>query len=79
MKPRCADALQLEPYDALMEQYDPGNRAADIAPVFDTLKTFLKDFVPKALAVQEERLPNGRSSRFRELTRSKSSESLAWR
>ncbi len=51
-----ADALGLEPYDALMEQYDPGNRAAVIAPVFAELKAFLKDFVPEALAVQEERL-----------------------
>lgn len=51
-----ADALGLAPYDALMEQYDPGNRAADIAPVFAELKAFLKDFVPEALAVQEERL-----------------------
>jgi carboxypeptidase Taq len=64
MKPRCADALQLEPYDALMEQYDPGNRAADIAPVFDTLKTFLKDFVPKALAVQEERCQTAAQAAF---------------
>ncbi len=44
-----ADALGLAPYDAMMEQYDPGNRAADIAPVFADLKTFLKDFVPAAL------------------------------
>ena len=51
-----ADVLKLDPYDALMEQYDPGNRAADIAPVFATLKTFLKDFVPEALARQEEKL-----------------------
>ena len=51
-----ADALKLDPYDALMEQYDPGNRAADIAPVLAELKAFLKDFVPEALAVQEERL-----------------------
>ena len=51
-----ADVLGLDPYDALMEQYDPGNRAADIAPVFAELKAFLKDFVPEALAVQEERL-----------------------
>ena len=36
-----SEALGLEPYDALMEQYDPGNRAADIAPVFAELKTFL--------------------------------------
>ena len=48
-----ADALGLDPYDALMEQYDPGNRAADIAPVFAELKTFLRDFVPEALAAQE--------------------------
>ena len=51
-----AAVLKLDPYDALMEQYDPGNRAADIAPVFATLKTFLKDFVPAALARQEEKL-----------------------
>ena len=48
-------ALGLEPYDAMMEQYDPGNRAADIAPAFARLKTFLKDFVPAALAHQDER------------------------
>ncbi|MBL8583892.1 MAG: carboxypeptidase M32 [Rhizobiaceae bacterium] len=51
-----ADVLGLEPYDALMEQYDPGNRAADIAPVFEDLKAFLLDFVPEALAAQEDRL-----------------------
>lgn len=50
-----AEALGLAPYDALMEQYDPGNRAADIAPVFETLKTFLVDFVPAALDAQEQR------------------------
>ena len=51
-----AEALKLEPYDAMMEQYDPGNRVADIAPVFAELKTFLVDFVPKALDAQEQRL-----------------------
>lgn len=51
-----AEALGLAPYDALMEQYDPGNRAADITLVFAELKTFLRDFVPEALAVQERRL-----------------------
>lgn len=50
-----ADALGLEPYDALMEQYDPGNRTATITPVFAELKAFLVDFVPRALAVQDER------------------------
>jgi len=29
-----AAVLGLDPYDALMDQYDPGNRAADITPVF---------------------------------------------
>lgn len=51
-----ADRLGLDPYDALMEQYDPGNRTAGIDPVFAELKGFLKDFVPEAVAVQEERL-----------------------
>lgn len=50
-----ASVLALEPYDALMEQYDPGNRVADITPIFANLKAFLKDFIPKALALQEER------------------------
>lgn len=49
-------ALGLTPYDAMMDQYDPGNRAADIAPVFEQLKSFLKDFIPRALAHQEEKL-----------------------
>src|SRR5690606_7473081 len=39
-----AEALGLDPYDALMEQYDPGARVADIAPVLDELKGFLVDF-----------------------------------
>ena len=51
-----AEVLKLDPYDALMEQYDPGNRVADIALVFDELKSFLVDFVPKALDAQEQRL-----------------------
>jgi len=53
-----ADALDLEPYDALMDQFDPGNRVADIAPIFDDLKTFLKSFLPEALAAQEQRFAN---------------------
>jgi carboxypeptidase Taq len=50
-----AEALRLSPYDALMEQYDPGNRVAGITPVFEALKAFLLDFVPGALARQEAR------------------------
>ncbi|RUT33129.1 carboxypeptidase M32 [Arsenicitalea aurantiaca] len=50
-----ADVLGLAPYDALMEQYDPGNRAAAVAPVFDDLKRFLKSFIPEALEHQAQR------------------------
>src|SRR5690606_21601857 len=42
-----ADALGLAPYDALMDQFDPGNRTADIDGVFADLKSFLKGFVPE--------------------------------
>ncbi len=49
-------ATGLGAYDALMDQYDPGNRVADIDVIFADLKSFLKDFVPEALSVQEERL-----------------------
>lgn len=50
-----AEALGLSPYDALMEQYDPGNRTADVTPVFTDLKAFLKSFLPEALEVQAKR------------------------
>jgi carboxypeptidase Taq len=52
---RRADASGLAPYDAMMEQYDPGNRLADIMPMFESLRRFLKDFIPKALDAQEKR------------------------
>jgi len=51
-----ADVLGLDCYDAMIEQHDPGTRTAEISPVFAELKTFLKNFVPEAVAVQEERL-----------------------
>lgn len=51
-----AAASGLTPYDALMDQFDPGNRTADLTPIFTDLKTFLKSFVPEALAAQSERL-----------------------
>jgi carboxypeptidase Taq len=54
--------LTSDPYDALMEQYDPGHRAADIAPVFGT-EDFLLGPVPQALSFQEERLARRRSAR----------------
>lgn len=51
-----ADATGLSPYDAMMEQFDPGNRVAEIAPLFAELKSFLVDFVPNALETQQNRL-----------------------
>lgn len=53
---RRSEVLKLAPYDAMMEQYDPGTRVAAVAPVFAELKSFLVDFVPKAIAAQEQRL-----------------------
>jgi len=50
-----SDATALSPYDALIEQYDPGTRMADLDPVFSTLKSFLKDFLPIALENQAKR------------------------
>ena len=53
-------ASGLAPYDALIEQYDPGTRMARIDPVFSTLKDFLTDFLPHALRRQEIRLQKNR-------------------
>ncbi len=50
-----ADALNLSPYDALAEQYDPGARAKDIEPVFADLKVFLKTFIPHAVEKQKSK------------------------
>lgn len=51
-----AKVLNLAPYDAMMEQYDPGTRMAEVDPVFAELKTFLKGFVPRAVTRQKKRL-----------------------
>jgi carboxypeptidase Taq len=47
--------LGLSAYDAMIEQYDPGNRSGDIEPIFSELKAFLKAFVPQAAARQRGR------------------------
>jgi carboxypeptidase Taq len=52
---RRAEVLKLSPYDAMVEQYDPGSRTAEIAAVFADLKSFLKGFIPEALDAQEQR------------------------
>lgn len=50
-----ADVLKLAPYDALIEQFDPGSRSDQITPVFAELKAFLKVFIPQALEAQQRR------------------------
>lgn len=47
------EALALGPYDALLEQYDPGRRAADIRPVFARLKAFLAEAIPAIVERQK--------------------------
>ena len=50
-----AEKLGVEPYDALLDQYEPNGRAAAIGPVFADLKTFLPDFLDDVLAAQAAR------------------------
>ncbi len=50
-----ADATGLAPYDALIDQYDPGSRMAEIDPIFAQVKSFLKSFLPEALETQKQR------------------------
>jgi carboxypeptidase Taq len=53
-------ALGLDPYDALIEQHDPGSRAGEIEKIFAELKGFLVGFVPKAEEIGgSRRIPNG--------------------
>ena len=47
-----AQALDLSPYDALMDEYEPGVRSAEIDRVFADLRTFLPPFIEKALERQ---------------------------
>jgi len=47
-----AERLGLDPFDALMDDHEPGARAAQIDPVFDDLAAFLPGFLDDALAAQ---------------------------
>jgi carboxypeptidase Taq len=49
---QLAAALKLSPYDALLDGYEPGGRAAEIDVIFDDLAGFLPDFIDQALARQ---------------------------
>jgi carboxypeptidase Taq len=47
-----AAALNLSPYDALLDSYDPGLRNAMVAPIFAELKSWLPAFVGEAIEAQ---------------------------
>ena len=42
------EALRLAPYDALLDQFDPGNRQALIDPIFNALRQGLPDLIAAA-------------------------------
>ncbi len=49
------EKLGLSPYDALLNDYEPGGRSAKIDALFDDLATFLPGFTQGVLAVQARR------------------------
>jgi carboxypeptidase Taq len=52
-----APALGLSPYDALMDGFQRGITAADVAPVFADYAAFLVDALPRAEAIQAAKGP----------------------
>ncbi len=46
------EALGVSPYDALLDEYEPGGRSAEIDRLFTDLEEFLPSFLPQALAAQ---------------------------
>ena len=52
-----AEQLGVGIYDALLDQYEPGGRSAEIDPVFAHLESFLPDFIGEALEVQAAKPP----------------------
>ncbi|MXW91501.1 MAG: carboxypeptidase M32 [Rhodospirillaceae bacterium] len=50
-------ALDVPPYDALLDGFEPGGRSADIDPVFDDLAAFLPGFTGDAIERQAARPP----------------------
>jgi len=52
-----APALGLSPYDALMDGYQRGIGAADVAPVFARYEAFLRDALPRAEERQAQQPP----------------------
>lgn len=52
-----AAVLNLSPYNALMEDFQPGVTAEDVEPVFARYTSFLSDALPKAEAKQATPMP----------------------
>ena len=52
-----AQVLDLPPYDALLDGYEPGLRVVQIDALLDPLAAFLPDFLEQVLARQKEPLP----------------------
>ena len=50
-----AEKLSLSLYDALLDEYEPGARSADIDPVFDDLTGWLPGFLDDVLVAQGKR------------------------
>ncbi len=50
-----AEKLNLPLYDALLDEFEPGARSADIDPVFDDLTDWLPGFLDDVLAAQDKR------------------------
>ena len=49
------EAFQMSPYDALMDGFQRGVRAADVEPIFADYEAFLADALPRAEAIQVAR------------------------
>ena len=49
------EAFQMSPYDALMDGFQRGVRAADVEPIFADYEAFLADALPRAEAIQAAR------------------------
>ncbi|MFQ5984674.1 MAG: carboxypeptidase M32 [Alphaproteobacteria bacterium] len=54
---RKAQVFGCAPYDALLDAYEPGARAADIDPLFDDLAAFLTGLLPEVLDRERRRGP----------------------
>jgi carboxypeptidase Taq len=52
-----SEALGLPPYDALLDDYEPGVGTCDIDALFEPLAAFLPDFIENVLARQSPPLP----------------------